>query len=196
MDRVRFFRGQGGWAGALVPDSGNWALSWGAVARAADHRRGGPDCSGRRDCPAIPGAPGSVVTRVFVHPGQQVKAGTLLMTTAAQTPDTDPALARKQLQVAQELSVQQVEAQIDTVALAQSRYDQAKTALAAYQGLSTIVSRKEMDGYVNAAGDAAKALAAEQARLKVVKAQAQGNLNSARRQLEGDDGRNGIARPG
>ncbi len=180
MDRTGFFRGP--WAGALALILAS-ALSWGALAA--------PQTTGAvgqivpaGGIVAITGAPGSVVTKIFVRPGQQVKAGTLLMTTMAQTPDSDPALARKQLQVAEEVSAQQVEAQTDTVALAQSRYDQAKTALDAYQGLSTIVSRKEMDGYVNAAGDAAKSLAAEQARLKAVKAQADGNLSAARRQLE------------
>jgi multidrug resistance efflux pump len=180
VDRTGFFRGP--WAGALALILAS-ALSWGALAA--------PQTTGAvgqivpaGGIVAITGAPGSVVTKIFVRPGQQVKAGTLLMTTMAQTPDSDPALARKQLQVAEEVSAQQVEAQTDTVALAQSRYDQAKTALDAYQGLSTIVSRKEMDGYVNAAGDAAKSLAAEQARLKAVKAQADGNLSAARRQLE------------
>ena len=181
MDRVKFFLGRGCWAGALA-----LALSWSTPALAAPQTAGAVG----RIVPAggivgVTGAPGSLVTKVFVQPGQEVKAGTLLMSTEAQTPDTDPALARKQLQVAQILSVQQVEAQTDTVALAQSRYDQAKNALATYQGLGTsIVSKKEMDGYVNAAGDAAKALAAEEARLKAVKAQAQGNLEAARRQLE------------
>lgn len=133
----------------------------------------------------VTGAPGSLVMKIFVRPGQEVKAGTLLMSTRAQTPDTDPAQARKQLQQAQDLSVQQVEAQTATVALAQSHYDEAKAALATYSGIgSSIISKKEMDGYLNAAGDAAKSLAAEEARLKVVKTQARGNLDAARRQLQ------------
>jgi multidrug resistance efflux pump len=178
VDRVGFFLRRGCWAGALV-----LGLSWGAVAAPQSTGAVGQIVPAG-GIVAVTGAPGSVVTKIFVHPGQAVKAGTVLMTTQAQTPESDPALARQQLQVAQEVSAQQVEAQTDTVALAQSRYDQAKTALDAYQGLSTIVSKKEMDGYVDAAGDAAKSLAAEQARLKVVKAQAQGNLSAARRQLE------------
>jgi multidrug resistance efflux pump len=181
MDRVKYFHWRRWLAGALAI-----ALSSGGSAHAAPQTTGAMG----QIVPAggivgVTGAPGSMVTKVYVHPGQEVKAGTLLMSTEAQTPDTDPALARKQLQVAQELSVEQVEAQTETVALAQSRNDQAKTALATYQGLgSSIVSKKEMDGYIAAAGDAAKTLAAEEARLKAAKAQAQGNLNAARRQLE------------
>jgi multidrug resistance efflux pump len=132
----------------------------------------------------VMGAPGSVVTRIFVHPGQDVKAGTLLMSTEARSPDSDAALARKQLQAAEDLSVQQDKAQAATVALAQSRYDQAKAALDAYQGLGSIISRKEMDGYASAAADAAKSLEAEQARLRAVKSQSQSNLNAARSQLD------------
>ncbi len=187
MDRVEFFLGHGCRAGALASALAlALALSWAAPAIAQPPKSTGAvgqivPASG---VVGVPGAPGSVVTKIFVHPGQDVKAGTLLMTTQAQTPDTDPALARQQLQVAQEVSAQQVEAQTQTVALAQSRYDQAKTALDAYQGLNSIVSKKEMDGYVSAAGDAAKTLAAEQAHLKAVRAQAQGNLNTARRQLQ------------
>jgi HlyD family secretion protein len=133
----------------------------------------------------VMGAQGSRVSEILVHTGQQVKAGTLLMRTVAGSPDTDPALARKQLRAAQELAAQQLAAQTATVALAQSRYDQAKTQLATYQGLgTTIVSRKELDTYTAAAGDAATALKAEEARLKAVRTQNQSSLNAARRQLE------------
>lgn len=181
MGQAKHFIGHGCLAGALA-----MALSWCAPALAASQTTGAVG----QIVPAggivgVIGAPGSVVTKVFVRPGQEVKAGTLLMTTEAQTPDTDPALARKQLQVAQELLVEQVEAQTATVALAQSRNDEAKAVLTTYEGIgSSIVSKKEMDGYINAAGDAAKTLAAEEARLKAVKAESQGNLNAARRQLE------------
>lgn len=133
----------------------------------------------------VSGAQGSLVSEILVRDGQAVKAGTLLMRTVAGTPDTDPALARKQLKAAEDLGAQQLAAETATLALAQSRYDQAKTTLATYQGLgATIVSRKELDGYTAAATDAATALKAEQARLSAVKTQSQSSLNAARRQLE------------
>jgi HlyD family secretion protein len=133
----------------------------------------------------VSGAAGSLVSEILVHDGQAVKAGTLLMRTVAGTPDSDPALARKQLKAAEDLAAQQLAAETATLALAQSRYDQARTALATYQGLgATIVSRKELDSYTAAASDAATALKAEQARLSAVKTQSQSSLNMARRQLE------------
>ncbi|MBV9550940.1 MAG: efflux RND transporter periplasmic adaptor subunit [Alphaproteobacteria bacterium] len=133
----------------------------------------------------VMGAPGSLAAEILVHTSQQVKAGTLLMRTRAGTPDTDPAQVRKQLAVVQELAEQQLAAQTADVTLAQSRYDQAKKQLATYQALGTsITSKKELDALTVAAGDAATALVAEQARLKAIKTQNQSNLGVARRQLE------------
>jgi HlyD family secretion protein len=130
-------------------------------------------------------APGSRVTAVLVHPGQTVKAGTLLMRTHATTADTDPDLARRQLKAAQELAVQQVAAQTATVALARSRYEQAKAALDTYKGMgNSITSKKEMSDLSHAATDAAATLRAEEARLRVVQAQTQTSLAVARRQAE------------
>ena len=130
-------------------------------------------------------APGSRVTAILVHTGQRVKAGTLLMRTRATTADTDPDLARRQLKAAQELAVQQVAAQTATVALARSRYDQAKSALDTYRGMgSSITSKKEMSELSHAAADAAATLHAEEARLRVAKAQTETNLDVAKRQAE------------
>jgi HlyD family secretion protein len=130
-------------------------------------------------------APGSRVTAILVHPGQTVKAGTLLMRTQATTADTDPDLARRQLKAAQELAVQQVAAQTATVALARSRYEQAKAALDTYKGMgNSITSKKEMSDLSHAATDAAATLRAEEARLRVVQAQTQTSLAVARRQAE------------
>ena len=186
MGRAEHILGHGRHAGVLAWVVLAMALTWSAPALAQQQSTGAVG----QIVPAggivgVTGAPGSLVMQIFARPGQEVKAGTLLMSTQAQTPDTDPTLARKQLQEAQDLSMQQVEAQTATVALAKSHYDEAKTALATYSGMgSSIISKKEMDGYINAASDAADSLAAEEARLKVVKTQAQSNLEGARRQLQ------------
>jgi HlyD family secretion protein len=130
-------------------------------------------------------APGSRVTAILVHTGDFVKAGTLLMRTHATTADTDPQLAARQLKTAQELSVQQAAAQSAAVALAQSRYDQAKSAYDTYKGMgNAITSKKEMSELSHAAADAASALRAEQAKLRVIRAQSQTNLEVAKRQAE------------
>lgn len=133
----------------------------------------------------VMGAQGSRVSEILVRTGQAVKAGTLLMRTVAGSPDTDPALARRQLQAAQDLAAQQLAAQTAALALAQSRNDQARAQLATTQGLgSSIVSRKELDVATAAAADAATAVRAEEARLKAVRTQSQSSLDAARRQLE------------
>lgn len=187
LERIELFRGlgrtPGAWARGLLA-----LLMAGSLTLAAQAAPQGTGAVGQI-VPAggivgVSGAPDSQVTEILVHPGQVVKAGTLLVRTLAATPDTDPALARKQLKAAEIQSAQQVQAQLAAVALAQSRYNQSKSQLAAYKGLNSIVSKKEMDGYTTGASDAATALAAEQARLRAARAQGESSLNAARRQVE------------
>ncbi|MBN9589537.1 MAG: efflux RND transporter periplasmic adaptor subunit [Alphaproteobacteria bacterium] len=186
MKRFAFFRARALRPGAGLLGLGLALVICGGPAAAADQTTGAVG----RITPAsgvvgVFAAPASRVTAILVHTGQVVKAGTLLMRTQATTPDSDPDLARRQLKAAEELAVQQVAAQTATVALARSRYDQAKTALDTYKGMgSSITSKKEMSDLSHAAADAGATLRAEEARLRVAKAQSQTSLDVARRQAE------------
>jgi HlyD family secretion protein len=184
VERIGFFRHGGALALALL------ALAFAPMAvRAAGQGTGAATGAIGQIVPeggivGVSGAGGSLVSEILVRNGQQVKAGTLLMRTIASAPDSDPVLARRQLQAAQDLAAQQLAAETETVALARSRRDQADAALATYKGLgASIVSRKELDTYTAAASDAATALKAEEARLNAVRTQNQSNLNAARRKL-------------
>lgn len=133
----------------------------------------------------IMGTPGSRVTAVPVHAGQTVKAGTVLMVTQGVTPDSDPALAKVQLNAARSLAAQQVAAQSAVVRLAQAHRDQAAAALKAYQGLgASLVSAKELQHLRDAASEAGLALEVERTKLAVIQTQTQSALQSAIRQAD------------
>ena len=133
----------------------------------------------------VPGAAGSEVMAVYVRAGQFVKAGTLLMRTRGFSPDSDAATAQTQLKAAQELAARQAQAQTLAIELARARNDQAQAALTAYRNLgNSLASKKELDALVNAAANADAELKIEQARLRVVQAQNDSGIRSARLQAE------------
>jgi HlyD family secretion protein len=133
----------------------------------------------------VPGTPGSELASLHVRVGDVVKAGTLLARTRATAPDGDPAAAQAQLRAAQDLAARQASAQSLAVKLAQSRNAQAQAALSAYRNLGgTLSSKKDLDALSDAAANAAAELEIEQARLRVVQAQNDGNVRQARRLAE------------
>lgn len=133
----------------------------------------------------IMGAPGARVTAVPVRAGQTVKSGTVLMVTQGVTPDSDPMLAKLQLNTARALAGQQVAAQRSVLRLAQAHNDQAAAALKAYESLgATLVSAKELKRLRDGATEARLALDVEHSKLQVIQTQTQSALQSAIRQFD------------
>jgi multidrug resistance efflux pump len=133
----------------------------------------------------IMGAPGARVVSVPVRVGQTVKSGTLLMATQGTTPDSDPALAKVQLDAARALASQQVAAQTAVLRLAEEHDAQAAAALKAYQSLGpSLVSSKEMQRLRNAANEAHLTREVERTKLQVIQTQSQSALQTAIRQAD------------
>jgi multidrug resistance efflux pump len=133
----------------------------------------------------VPGTPGAEVTGVYVRAGQFVKAGTLLMRTRAPSADGDVGVAQGQLKAAQELAARQIAAQSLSVELARARNEQAQAAVAAYRNLGdALASKKELDSLTHAAANADAELKIELARLRVVQAQNDSGIRTARLQAD------------
>ena len=128
------------------------------------------------------GTPGSRVVAVYVHVGEVVKAGTLLMSTQGVAPQSDIAMAKSHLDVAKKLAVEEVAAQTAAVRLAESVAAQANTSARIYKAMgSALVSKKKLDLLEAAATQARLSLNAEQAKLRVTRTKAQSALVSAHR---------------
>ena len=128
------------------------------------------------------GSPGSRVIAVYVHIGEVVKAGTLLMNTHAMAPGSDVVTAKSQLDAAKKLAVEEVAAQTAAVRLAASVAAQANSSARIYKAMgSSLVSKKELDRLEAAATQARLSLDAERDKLRVTKTQTQSALVSAQR---------------
>jgi HlyD family secretion protein len=138
------------------------------------------------------GSPGSRVVAVYVHVGELVKAGTLLMSTRATAPGGDIATARSQLDAAKKLAVEEVAAQTAAVRLAESVAAQANASLRIYRAMGrSLVSKKELDHLEASETQARLSLDAERDKLRVTKVQTQSAVESAQRlyalTLQGSD---------
>ncbi|MDE2463125.1 MAG: efflux RND transporter periplasmic adaptor subunit [Alphaproteobacteria bacterium] len=128
------------------------------------------------------GSPGSRVTAIYVHVGEVVKAGTLLMSTQGVTPGSDIATAKSQLDAAKKLAVEEVAAQTAAVRLAESVAAQATASARVYKAMgSSLVSKKELDRLEATATQARLSLTVERNKLRVTKTQTQSALVSAQR---------------
>ena len=130
----------------------------------------------------VMGSPGSRVIAVYVHVGDVVKAGTLLMNTQAVAPGSDIATAKNQFEAAKKLAVEEVAAQTAAVRLAESVAAQTSASERIYKAMgSSLVSKKELDHLEAAATEARLSLDAERDKLRVTKTQTQSALVSAQR---------------
>ena len=130
----------------------------------------------------ISGIPSAVVTSIRVHPGQQVKKGDLLMTLQNADVAADYQLAQTILQNTKDQTDQQIAAQDMAVQIASEKLAQANRDYAAYRVLgSSATSTKEMNALKLEAATAKLSLAMEQAKQKIVRAQAAIDLLTAQR---------------
>jgi HlyD family secretion protein len=130
----------------------------------------------------IIGSPGSRVLAVYVHVGEVVKAGTLLMSTQGVTPQSDIATAKSQLDAARKLAVEEVAAQTAAFHLARSVAAQANASARIYKAMgSALVSKKKLDLLEAAATQARLSLRAEQDKLRVTRTKTRSALVSAQR---------------
>ncbi len=128
------------------------------------------------------GSPGSRVVAVYVHVGEVVKAGTLLMSTQGVTPESDVATARNQLIAAKRLAIEKVAAQTTAVRLAKSVAAQANASVRIYRAMgSSLVSKRKLDHLEAAATQARLSLDVERDKLRVTRTQVQSALASAQR---------------
>lgn len=131
------------------------------------------------------GSAGARVTAVYVRTGQVVKAGTLLMSTQAASPNDDAKLAALQLDTAKKIAEREVAAETAAVRVAENARNQAASALKIYRSMGqTLVSRKEMDRLEESFEAADLALKAERAKLSLTASRTQGDILSASRQLD------------
>ena len=131
------------------------------------------------------GSPGSRVLAVYVHVGEFVKAGTLMMSTQGVTPESDVATVKSRLIAAKKLAVEEVAAQTATVRLAESVAAQANASVRIYRAMgSSLVSKKELDHLETEATQDRLSLDAERDKLRVTRTQTQSALVAAQRLYE------------
>ena len=133
---------------------------------------------------ALVGAPGAVVGEVRVRPGDNVRAGAVLMTLAGEAVSAERELAARDLQSARTITAAQVSAQSLAVDITRQRLEEATRQVSAYRALGASTAANELARLESAQTQARLALEIEQARLRAANAEAARTVLAAEKRLE------------